>query len=352
MVGISPSPYKRATAMSPDAPSIYSRTTSGETPRPKSTLNTQSSLTQGSGTGDSARFQGQFVQLGRKVSLVQMNESHDGVVHNRVTPSPCKNSLATYRTARSRRDENVPFSTYLPGLMRPSEDATTTVEASTPLATVAGPLGMSFSNGGRGRRDAGFGMVTETGDGVTQKELKQRYRVLTAKNLQEGVVSAHPETQPLSGIDSNIGPTANIADKRSSWGTGTSMKLPNRSQVPTGVISFGRKGVNRPKSGSSANKDMSIAPFPNSVYGENNTGNIRIERKEQDDFGKGTTAGAGSEILGQMSKFSFEMNDDRGYALSGNLPRMSVDSHIKSPRRLLRNEERNASVESGIGAFL
>jgi len=357
MLGISPSPYKRATAMSPDAPSIYSRTTSGETPRPSSTLNTESSLTQASRAGDSVGLQGQFVQLGRKVSLVQMNESRDGIVHNRVTPSPPRNSLATYRSTKSRRDENVPFSTYLPGLMRPGEDAITTAEASTPLSTVAGSFGMSFFNRGRGRRDVGLGLVTKTGEGIMQKELKQKHRVLTAKNLQEGVVAAQPETQPLSGIDSNVGATADIGDKRSSWGMGTGMRLPNRSQVPTGVISFGKKGVNRPKSGpgntgTSANKDMSIIPFPNSVYRGSNNGNVENEIKVQDGFGKETTAGAGSEILVQMSKFSFEMNDDRGYALSGNLSRTSVDSHIKSPRRLLRNEGINASVESGIGAFL
>ncbi|KAF8457541.1 hypothetical protein BGX38DRAFT_800771 [Terfezia claveryi] len=357
MVGMSPSPYKRAIAMSPDAPSIYSRTTSGETPRPNSTLDTESSLTQATRAGDSAVLQGQFVQLGRKMSLVQMNESHDGIVHNRVTPSSPKNSPATYHIAKSRRDENVPFSTYLPGLTRPGEDTITTVGASTPVSIVAGSFGMSLFNRERGRRDVGLGLVTKTGDGVMQKEAEQKHRVLTSKNLQEGVVVAQPETQPLSGIDSNVGQTANIGDKRSSGGMGTGMRLPNRSQVPTGVISFGKKGVNRPKSGSgntgaSANKDMSIVPFPNSVYGGNSTGNLENERKVQDDFGKGTTAEAGSEILGQMSKLSFEMNDGRGYSLSEKLPRTSVDSYIRGPRRLLRNEGINGSVESGIGAFL
>jgi len=350
MIGVSPSPYRRAIAMSPDAPSIYSRTTSGETPRPNSTLNTEPPLTQASRVGDSAGLQGQFVQLGRKVSLVQMNEGREVAVHNRVTPSPSKNSLASYRTANTKRDENAPFSAYLTRLMRPDEDANMIAEASTPLPTNTGSSGMSFFNRGRGRRDIGLGLVTRTGGGVMQKESKQKHRVLTAKTPQE---ASQPETQPLSGIDSNVGPATNIGDKGRSWGRGAGMKL-NRSQVPTGIISFGKKGVNRPKSGSGntntgANKDISVIPNPNSAYGERNVEN---ERKMLGPFSTGTTAGTEGEILGQMSKFSFEMNDDRGYALSGNLPCMSAESRIKSPEALLRNEGINASVESGIGAFL
>lgn len=335
MVGNNPSPYKRATAMSPDAPSIYSRTTSGNTP-PLPSL----SLAQDQ-TGHASDLEGhldEVVQHRRKVSLFQMNENRDGARVQRVTPSPSKNSLASYRTAKTRRDENIPVSTYLPGLMKPSDDMSTTDKVFMPHSAVAGAFGMNFFHRGRGRRDVGLGLVTRAGDGVGQGGMKTKHRVLTAKNIHETINVAQTEIRPLLENDSNLKVAGKVRESKNNWRMGTGTRLSSRSQAPTGINS-GEKGKYKPK-WDSIGADKSIIGNESAEV-ENKPGNTGTNIHTQ---------GTGCDVLGQMSKFSFEVNDDKGYALSANQPLTLVESNIRNPK--IFDGRRNVSVGSGTGAFL
>ena len=353
MVGSSPSPYKRATAMSPDVPSIYSRTTSGDTPEPATSMD--SPILGTDMKGENSGHRDHFVQLGRRVSLVRMNQSRDEAFPNRMTPSPSANTLASFHTAKTRRDENIPLSTYLPGLTRPGEAPNLIEEASPSPSTVAGSFGMSFFNRARERRENNALQVSRNGGETGRGDSRKRYRVLTAKNIPETVARSAQgpkETQPLAGIDSNIESTASNGDKRASW---MGIRLSNHSR-PT--LSFGKRSNNTSLDNNLTENDVTVANAKDDgTEGKQLTDQGRNEKQitvgsglmveEPSEFGPWE---GGQRELGQETKFSFEVNDDRDVVLSG---RQGLGLKAKGPRMLLRNEVmRNASVESDIGAFL
>ncbi|KAI5796245.1 hypothetical protein DFH27DRAFT_654047 [Peziza echinospora] len=360
--GSTPSPYKRATAMSPDAPSIYSRTTSGETPRP---FLADGPTPRPPSPFDSNDSENQFVQLGRKVSLVQMKRSNENfkVLGNYSAPTP-SNTPGSYYTAKTRKDENLPISTYIPGLMRPGE-TTIPAERDQYGHSTASSFGLSFFRG----RQINNRRVTITGEGnrtAAALESTKKHRVLTAKTFQgtitgpEALDAIGTGTQPLSKIDSNTGTMTSQGSKKSNWGLGIGKRLLSHSQ-PSRESGL---DINEHKAES---KDRSVTQ----AFSENST-----PTKENFQTYNGIVRGTSDENVEEIAagasarsppKFSFELNDDRVITTSALGDRFSNASasasansnskpRVRGPRALVQKtyetERRNSSVSSSIGAFL
>ena len=335
-VGSSPSPYRRALAMSPDAPSIYSRTTSGETPNPDRILN-KSSLSQINDARDTQGLREQFVQLGKKTSLASMNPNQDEPFFNYATPPPKNNSHALYRTEYTRTDENVPFTTNLPGCRRPGEEANTVAEIPASPATTNNSFGVNFFARGKERRDIGLGLVAKNANGTVGADSKQKYRVLTAKNHPEVQGQRQLENQALLGIDSNA---------RGSWGMASGLKFLSRSPVPNNLVRIGKKGDKPNWSVNTAmntSANLEAKGFPDGRR-------ITVTHSKDNTARQDQNEGTANEMLKPTAKFSFETNDDREYGLlSGARLQMNLETTFRS---VSRHEHRNSSVASGIGAFL
>lgn len=335
----SPSPYRRALAMSPDAPSIYSRTTSGATPNPDLIPN-KSSLAQVGGTRDTQGLLEKFVQLGKKTSLTS-NKSEPCFSH--AMPSQPKNSLAPYNRAYIRIDENVPLTTYLPGYRRPGENVNAAANTFTPPAITYNSFGMNFYARGRERRDIGLGIVAKNASGAVTTDSRQKYRVLTAKNLPEVEGQKQLENQALLGIDSNAEMGMNVGVTRGSWGMASGPKLLNHSPARSSVINIGGEG-DKSSLGFNTVVDASAGDeaegFPDGRMITTTHCKGNAAKQDQNE-------GIANEILKPTAKFSFEINDDREYALSGE--RMNLKTTFRS---VSRHEHRNSSVASGVGAFL
>ena len=342
--GSSPSPYRRALAMSPDAPSIYSRTTSGETPNPDLVFN-KSSLAQISNARDIQGLREQFVQLGKKTSLASMNPNQDDLFFNHTTPPAPKNSPASYRTAYTRTDENIPLTKNSPGCRRLGEGENTIAEISTSPATTYNSFGVNFLARGRERRDPGISPIAKNANGAVTADSRQKYRVLTAKNLPEVEGQRQSENQALLGIDSNVEMSMNVRESRGSWGMTSGLKFLNRSPAPNNVTRIGKKGDKPHWSGNSALNTSAGAEakgFPDR--------RVVIATHCKDNTAKqDPNEGLANEMLKPTAKFSFETNDDREYGLSGEGPQMKLETTFKP---VPQQEYRNSSIASGIGAFL
>ncbi|KAF8463864.1 hypothetical protein BDZ91DRAFT_849979 [Kalaharituber pfeilii] len=233
IVGATPSPYKRATAMSPDAPSIYSRTTSGNSPQ-TIRVSREAQAHMDNSMPDVGGHRDNFVQLGRKVSLVEMSRAReDGFASfekRRAHPLPD----VPVGVSSARGDENAPFSAYLQGSIRLEEAPSLQMPSTSPSA-VAGAFRLGFFNRGRACRDTGAVQKSTSGNaGILRSTPTRRHRVLTAKNLQGAVTDSgygqgqnqtYMSPSPLTGIDANVGgqdseQASKGAEKRQSWGAG------------------------------------------------------------------------------------------------------------------------------------
>ena len=370
-IGTSPSPFKRlrAAAMSPDAPSMYSRTTSGETPRPVMDSSSTPTL-----RPSPIKAQGIFREHlshlgGRRGSLAQLNSSQGDfftpsmttATAKETTPPPSNTSASTYYTAKTRKDENVPFSTYIPGLMRPGEVVNEEEEA---LNSSRSRI-FSRSRLLNSRRDTGgsseaipvaTGGESENGAKNWTPDIPQHSAA--TEPVAFGKMKTGP--QVLSGIDSNAGRQMDVGEK-GSWGVSIGKRIMGHTQASVG-IGFGRRRTN--VNAGHHRSGFNLANRPQGIRIERDV----IEVMSPEYSGRNTPEVGVGTMAARQSKISFEPNVEEEFspvrgAVASEVQRVNLRGQrgaVQKERERERERDRGREMEvaearsvcSEIGAFL